>query len=216
MVHILIQIQASLLLGKSLHNIEELYTIEKNSSMHQKILYLKTLFDAVEKEQSNLFEFVKKKSSDLQSFFDEILQAEKDIRIGFGHVQDRKHSSSLKHFNHALNVLEEYQSKTNLLDDMITSIRRERIFLEFEKGNYETVIVDASILLEGNSSSMNGTDKISSSIANDEKSLNGRVKIMKVYAQALMKLGKVKEADEVLGKLALLVPHDTNKSGAMK
>jgi tetratricopeptide (TPR) repeat protein len=175
--------------------------------MHQKILYLNTLFDAVEKEQSNLLQCIKKTS---HSFFEEIVQAEKDVRIGCGHVQDRKYSSSLKHFNHAFKSLQEYQSKTNLLDDLIISIRRERISSEYEFGNYDTVIEDAKILLEGNDNSTDGTDKTRSNIAKDEKSLNGRVKIMKVYVQALLKMGKVNEANEELGKLALLAPHDND------
>jgi hypothetical protein len=184
--------------------------------MHQKILYLNTLFDAVQKEQSNLLQFIKKKPSIPQSFFDEILQAEKDIRIGCGHVRDLKHSSALKHFHHALKVLEVYQSKTQLLDDLILSIRRERISSELEMGNFETVLTDATMLLEGKGDSTDRTDKNNSSIAKDEMSLDGRVKIMKLYAKALLKLDKVQEANEVLGKLALLTQHDNDVTKLLK
>lgn len=210
------EIQASFILRKPLRKIEELYPVETNSSMHQKVLYMNTLFDAVEKEQSNLLQFIKKKSSTPQSFFDELLQAEKDVRIGCGHVQDLKHSSALKHFHHALKVIEEYQSKTELLDDLILSIRRERISSEFEMGNFETVLADATILLEGKDDNTDKADKNNSSIAKDEKSLNGRVKIMKLFAKALLKLEKVQEANEVLGKLALLSPHDNDITMLLK
>lgn len=193
--------------------IKEKYPAGTHQSIHQKLLYLSTLFDTLEKEQSNLLQYLKKKQINPPSFFDQIINCEKEIRIGYSHAQDKKHSSAIKHFNHALKILEDYMSETQLLNDFTFEIRRQRVTSEFEVGDFESVALDTSILLEGfNDISIESSKDTSTSVAKEEQTLNGRVNVMKLRAKALLQLNRSVEAKEMLSKLKLLVPQDSDVS----
>ena len=159
--------------------------------MHQKTLYLETLFAAVEKEQTKLLRKIKS-SNGTKSFFKSLEEAESNIRIGFTHLMDKKYAMSAKHYNHAMKLLSNFGEDTSLLDDVLVEIRSKRSRAEYELGNFENCLQDTMVLLE----------------KKDKEGELGRANLLKLHGKALMKTGKVQESKETFAKLKLVCPED--------
>ena len=163
-------------------------------SMHQKTLYLETLFAAVEKEQEKLIQSITKangcEKTGLHIFFENIDECEKEIRIGFGHIEDEKYAMSNKHYKHALSLLSPYLSHTSLLDELMVEIRSKKAQAAMEIGKFDECLEDTSLLLE----------------RKDTAEENLRINLLKLHAKALTMLGREEEGKEVLAKLKLLSP----------
>jgi hypothetical protein len=161
------------------------------SSMQQKILYLETLFAAVEKEQEKLLK--KKANKDgycMDSFFKNLVECESNIRTGYSHLQDAKYSMSFKHYSHAMNLIAPYSEYTSLLDPLFLEIRTRRAHAALEAAKYEDCVQDTCTLLDGN----------------DVRSEETRTKLMKLKGKALIRLGRHDEAKETLAKWKILCP----------
>eukprot|EP00557_Chaetoceros_sp_GSL56_P009169 CAMPEP_0176495152 /NCGR_PEP_ID=MMETSP0200_2-20121128/10496_1 /TAXON_ID=947934 /ORGANISM="Chaetoceros sp., Strain GSL56" /LENGTH=371 /DNA_ID=CAMNT_0017892995 /DNA_START=42 /DNA_END=1160 /DNA_ORIENTATION=- len=160
------------------------------TSMQQKILYLETLFAAVEKEQERLLQKVKKDGHGMDSFFKNVVECESNIRTGYSHLQDAKYNMSFKHYNHAMNLILAYSEYTSLLDPLMLEIRTRRAHAAFEAAKYEECVQDACILLQGK----------------DVRSEETRANLLKVKGKALIKMGCHDEGRETLAKWKILCP----------
>jgi hypothetical protein len=164
------------------------------SSMQQKILYLETLFAAVEKEQEKLLQKGKKDGLGMDSFFKNVVECESNIRTGYSHLQDAKYSMSFKHYNHAMNLILPYVEYTSLLDPLILEIRTRRAYAALEAAKYEDCVQDTCILLEGK----------------DVRSEETRAQLLQLKGQALIKMGRHDEGKETLAKWKILCPQGGN------
>jgi hypothetical protein len=162
-------------------------------SMHQKTLYLETLFGAVEKEQEKLLKRIKVMTdADEQSFFKDLVDCETSIRKGFSHLQDEKYALSFEHYNHAMKLISPFVNDTDLLNDMVGEIRIKRAQAALELGKVKECLEDTSILLESKDTADKGS----------------RALLLKMNGKALILAGKVKEGKETLAKLMIICPQN--------
>lgn len=163
-------------------------------SMHQKIVYLDALFQAIEKEQDKLIRSVAKLGkggkSGMQIFLQSTIDCEIETKTGHGHLQDKKFAISLKHYNYALSLISPYLEQTSLLDAIMVDIRIKRASTRFQLKNFTDCLEDTFFLLERK-------DTAEDSI---------RCELLSLHAKALMEVGREKEGQEALGKLHLIRP----------
>mmetsp|Transcript_18712 Transcript_18712/g.22939 ORF Transcript_18712/g.22939 Transcript_18712/m.22939 type:complete len:426 (-) Transcript_18712:85-1362(-) len=187
------------------------------SSMDQKILYLTKLFVTIEKEQPQLISFVTQKKSKSASslslsktFIEDINEAEINIRTGYNHMQDKKYTQALNHYNRAMKLIESYVALTTLLHPLMIEIRwkRSRILCELKNGN--ECLLDTMFLLE---EECEGKEK---GKFNEWITSEMRSDILKHHARALILLHREEEAKEYLGKLSILCPQDEDVVAMMK
>ncbi len=157
--------------------------------MHQKTLYLETLFAAVEKEQVSLIKYISSKNI-TTSFFNDINEAEKNLRTGIDHSENKKNAAAVKHYNHAIKLIEPFLNETKLLDEIVLEVRFNRALAASSIENAELCLKDTTILLELDSP----LDK---------------TKVLKMHGKALIQVGRVDEGKESLAKLRIISPEDT-------
>lgn len=167
---------------------KELFPADKYSSMHKKTLYLDTLFSAVQKEQTKLLKKIRSRDGNTKLFFNNLDEAEANLRI----EHRDKHAASVKHYNHAMKILDPFIAETKLLDDFVLEIRSKRSSAQFELGNFEDCLMDTRILLE----------------KKDIGVQKSRVELLKLHGKALMKVGKMQEGKEALAKLKVICPEE--------
>lgn len=165
------------------------------SSMHQKTLYLETLFEAVEKEQVKLLQHVEA-SNGTASFFKDVVESETNIRTGYSHLQDEQYALAVKHYSDAMQLLSSFEKETSLLDEMMVEIRSKRACAALELGDAEQCLSDTSILLERKDT--------------NAAEAGARVGLLKMHGKALFKAGRVEEAKETLAKLKIMCPQDND------
>mmetsp|Transcript_6790 Transcript_6790/g.9744 ORF Transcript_6790/g.9744 Transcript_6790/m.9744 type:complete len:375 (+) Transcript_6790:78-1202(+) len=157
------------------------------SQMHQKTLYLDTLFAAIEKEQASFIKYLKSDNS-MAAFFKNIIEAEKNKMTALHHVEDKKFSAALQHLNHSIKLVAPFLDKTKLLDDIVMDIRSNRASANSEVGNSKMCLEDTNILLN-----VDGIDKR---------------ELLKIHGKALIDLGRIEEGKETLAKLRIMSPDD--------
>jgi len=187
-------LQASCEVKSFIKTSKELFPTDSFTSMHQKTLYLETLFGAIEKEQMKLLRKIKTSNRRAASFFQNLDEAESNVRVGYSHLQDKKYVMSVKHYNHAMKLLNPFVADTNLLDDIVLEIRSKRSPAEFELGNLDNCLKDTRILLDKKDVGVEGE----------------RVHLLKLHSKALIKAGKVQEGKETLAKLKIICPEDND------
>ena len=170
------------------------------SSMKQKITYLNALFQAVNKEQTDLIQSFRGGEGSMESlaslFFYDVKNAEIEVRTGYGHLQNLKFTTAEKHYNHAMTLILKYtepeqkEKRTNLLDTLVCQIFENRAVACLETGNIDQSLEDINKLFEF------------------KLPLEMRVKALKMQAKIFEKLGKIEDAKESLGKAKILCPQD--------
>merc|ERR1712238_213372 len=104
------------------------------------------------------------------------------------HVEDKKFSAALQHFNHSIKLVAPFLDKTKLLDDIVMDIRSNRASANSEVGNSKMCLEDTNILLN-----VDGIDKR---------------ELLKIHGKALIDLGRIEEGKETLAKLRIMSPDD--------
>lgn len=173
---------------------------EKESSLDQKLQYLERLFEAVEKEQSNLMTYLSneaknKEGKDVyEEFIENINNAESNIRIGYEHLRAQKYEEAQNRYNSSLDLISTYIEHTKLFHPLMIEIRIKKSQVLYEMDNFDDCLAETSYLLEqgrlGESTPMI------------------TITVLKLHSKVLMKLGKNDEAKESLGKLTVLCPGD--------
>ena len=187
-------LQASTEFKPCISKSKQVFVDANAKSMHQKTLYLETLFDAVQKEQVKLLKKVKT-TSNTAKFFKDLVETETNIRTGFSHLQDGKYAMAVKHYNHAMKLITPFLDDTALLDEMVVEIRFKRAKAALELGKAEDCLEDTKILLE----------------RQDTSAGDVRVDLLKIHGKALIKSGNVQEGKATLSKLRLMCPQDNDE-----
>jgi len=204
-------LQGSSQMGKYLTPATKMYP--DHSQMQQKILYLQTLFDTLREEQSKILQWFQKHQQSEQetpsnaesSFFQDITQAETHLRTkNTPPSSDNPNpTTSIEPYTHAIEQLNTYQTHTNLLDNLIVELHAKRAAESLRNGDAEACLSDTHFLLE---ESNNNADRTASS----------RIDGLKLHARALIRLGRLEEAEESVGKLKILCVQDVEVIGLME
>ena len=188
-------LKASTEVKSTIRKAKEVFPKSDFESMHQKTLYLETLFEAIVKEQAKLLRKIKTANTSTENFFKNLVESEQNIRVGYTHFQDSKYALSVKHYNHAMKLLTPFINDTNLLDDYVLEIRSKRAPAELEVGDTKSCLEDTRILLEHK----------------DAKAFGGRAGLLKIHGKALIKAGEVIDGKETFAKLKILCPEDDDE-----
>ena len=180
------------------------------SSLDQKIQYLEKLFQAIEKEQSNLLAFLKSEKvingrdedKMYKDFIQNINNVESSIRTGYQNLQAKKYKEAKTDYDQSLTLITPYIAHTKLFHPLIIEIRTKRAQACFGMDGFNDCLVDTTYLLEqerlGESAPMT------------------TITVLKLHSKALMKLGRNDEANESLGKLSILSPEDDEVTTLME
>lgn len=191
-------LQGSSQMAKYLSQATKLYP--DRSGMQQKILYLQTLFDAVRGEQSKILQwFRQQKEGDKKrisfntesSFFQDVIQAELQIQSKNLHTSESNSTKQVETYSRSMDILQRYQHHTDMLDSLIIKLCVKRATELLLNGNAEECLKDTRFLLEKNADSA-----------------DSKIDGLKLHSRALIQLGRLKEAEECLGKLKILCGHD--------
>ena len=175
---------------------EELFPNEK--SLQDKIVYLKTLFDTLRKEQSSLLDSwtnsIEKDDDTIASssrkFFVLIQQAEELL------ISNDNLDGHLESLSCSVNQLESFQSSTKLVNPLIQELRYRRAQISYQNKTFQQCFQDTDFLLETNteSNSVGGGNTLS------------RIQVLKLNVKALIGLEQWEKAMERLGRLKVLDP----------
>lgn len=148
-------------------------------SLNQKVVYLRALFDAMDKEQEKLLARV-----DIDSFFETVRKSELILRSEFKCEADAEVA-----YSEALTELNEFSSATALLETLLCKIYERRSTARMYLQDWQGCLEDVEWCLS------NG--KLS-----QEHTISLRMK----QVQAMQSLRRFEEAEDVLGKAILLDP----------
>jgi hypothetical protein len=87
-----------------------LFPKDEHVSLHQKISYLRALFDAMEREQGALLNEV--------NLWDDVTKAERTLKAGLEKQTAREWQDAVELYSEAIDLVEPYLSKTKLLDPL--------------------------------------------------------------------------------------------------
>lgn len=160
--------------------------------MHQKLHYLKTLFDIMEKDESVLLQVI-----DTDTFFQEVATAEQLLWEGEKCQQLQQYQQALEQYTTAWNTIQtalngkkNITTTTKLLNGTLCHLYEKRAFIELELQLYTEALADIDALLE-----ISGKDS---------SSANAHV----LRATALEGMGNVEQAKKALAEAVLVNPQD--------
>lgn len=189
-------------------------------SLNQKITYLLALFDAIDKEQSQLL-LLSSSTEDRIQLMKDLQQAERDYQKGIqlllsaeeqeqGDEQQQDNNKKKANIRKAIalwtnalkTVKEGPATATGLLDGLVYGLHYKRCAaraLLLQETDWEGIVEDANACL-----GMAPQESLSV------------VELYKHKATALVALNRANEAKETLGKAILQTPHDASLSQMMK
>lgn len=138
--------QASIQLQTCINQTATKYPPEDFGSMHQKIHYLVTLFDIINKDEAALLECI-----DTATFCSEIAKAEQLLWDGEISVRALRYETALEQYTTALETITTAlngNTTTKLLNDILGPLYEKRAIVLFELHRYDEALANADSFLE--------------------------------------------------------------------
>jgi len=181
-----------------------IFSADANPSMHQKIMYLKALFETMRKEQSDL---LKQIEGDEGTFFSRVIEMELELRNGSQNILLAKEKWILladaeSNYDRCLDMLliqNDYMSVTRLLQPIYVEIHNKRATLRLKAGNALGCIEDLDVLLE-------------QKLLSTSQRFDG----LKMKATAYLQLERNDDAREALGKALLMKQGDPDVTSQLE
>jgi tetratricopeptide (TPR) repeat protein len=156
------------------------FSKENYSSLHQKLKYLRALFDAMEGEQADLL-------TEGNELWTNVTKAEQDFKAAQQQSASSEWQLAVDLFAQALENVEQYTEKTKLLDPLQWQLHFARGTIRIEEkldGGLEDIMYCVEAPLEG----------------------GNMAQVHFLRATALSSLGNMEDAKEALAKACMIAP----------